>query len=178
MADAPIEATEETADENAEAVAPKKKSKLKLILMIVVPLILIGGGVAGAYFGGLIGHKKDDAAASEEHAAKEAEKEAAEAVYFALPEIIVNLQAERSRSTFLKLTINLELANTKDQPAIEKVLPRVVDNFQIYLRELRPDDLRGSAGLYRLREELLTRVNQAVAPVVVRDVLFKEMLVQ
>ncbi len=61
---------------------------------------------------------------------------------------------------------------------ISAVMPRIVDNFQIYLRELRIEDLRGSDGIYRLREELLARVNAAVAPVKVTDVLFKEMLVQ
>ena len=57
-------------------------------------------------------------------------------------------------------------------------MPRIVDNFQVYLRELRLEDLRGSAGLYRLREELLSRVNIAAQPAQVNDVLFKEMLVQ
>ena len=61
---------------------------------------------------------------------------------------------------------------------IEEMMPRIVDNFQVYLRELRVEDLKGSAGMYRLREELLKRVNVAVAPVKVNDVLFKEMLVQ
>jgi flagellar FliL protein len=57
-------------------------------------------------------------------------------------------------------------------------MPRIMDNFQVYLRELRIEDLKGSAGMYRLREELLVRVNAAAAPAKVRDVLFKEMLVQ
>jgi len=57
-------------------------------------------------------------------------------------------------------------------------MPRILDNFQVYLRELRLDDLKGSAGMYRLREELLLRVNAAVQPVQVKDVLFREMLVQ
>ena len=61
---------------------------------------------------------------------------------------------------------------------IEELIPRVVDNFQTYLRELRLDDLRGSAGMYRLREELLTRINIAVEPAKVKAVLFKEMIVQ
>ena len=65
-----------------------------------------------------------------------------------------------------------------DADRIDGVLPRIVDNFQIYLRELRVDDLDGSAGMYRLREELLRRVNLAARPVQVEDVLFKEMLVQ
>ncbi|MFX9073467.1 flagellar basal body-associated FliL family protein, partial [Acinetobacter baumannii] len=60
----------------------------------------------------------------------------------------------------------------------QQTLPRIIDNFQVYLRELRLDDLKGSAGMYRLREELLLRVNMAAQPVKIKDVLFKEMLVQ
>lgn len=158
--------------------APKKKFGVKKILLfIVLPLLLLGGGAAGAYFAGLFG-KHDEKQTEAEAAAKQAEADAKTAIYYNLPEILVNLQAERGRSVFLKLTISLELTKADDQAAVERVLPRVIDNFQIYLRELRVDDLRGSAGLYRLREELLMRVSQAVAPVVVRDVLFKEMLVQ
>ena len=65
-----------------------------------------------------------------------------------------------------------------DIPRLETILPRIIDNFQVYLRELRIEDLQGSAGLYRLREELLTRVSVAAAPAKVHDVLFKEMLIQ
>ena len=57
-------------------------------------------------------------------------------------------------------------------------MPRVIDQFQSYLRELRVEDVRGSAGVMRLKEELLRRANLAVAPTPVRDVLLKEMIVQ
>jgi len=57
-------------------------------------------------------------------------------------------------------------------------MPRIVDQFQSYLRELRVDDLRGSAGVMRLKEELLRRINVAAAPYPVKDVLLKEMIVQ
>ena len=63
-------------------------------------------------------------------------------------------------------------------PDIQPLLPRVEDLFQVYLRELRPADLEGSAGTYRLREELLKRVNIALHPAEVDAVLFKELLVQ
>jgi flagellar FliL protein len=72
----------------------------------------------------------------------------------------------------------LELTNTADINRVELVKTRIVDNFQVYLRELRLEDLQGAAGMYRLREELLTRVNAAVRPAQVKDVLFKEMIVQ
>ena len=57
-------------------------------------------------------------------------------------------------------------------------MPRIVDQFQVYMRELRVEDLNGSAGMARLKEELLMRVNAAVAPTQVRDVLFQQMIVQ
>ena len=68
--------------------------------------------------------------------------------------------------------------NELDVARLRTLSPRIIDNFQVYLRELRVEDLRGSAGIYRLREELLARVNAAVHPTKVKDVLFKDMLVQ
>jgi flagellar FliL protein len=100
-------------------------------------------------------------------------------VFFDLPDFLVNLNSGGSKkASFLKLSVSLELDSQDDTPKLQAVMPRVIDNFQIYLRELRVEDLRGSGGIYRLREELLARVNAAVAPVKVNDVLFKEMLVQ
>ena len=74
--------------------------------------------------------------------------------------------------------IVLEIKEEKQVEAIKPSLPRVTDLFQTYLRELRPSDLNGSAGLFRLKEELTKRVNAAVSPSQVSAVLFKEVLVQ
>jgi len=90
----------------------------------------------------------------------------------------VNLNSNGRKQNFLKIRVSLELESPLDVPKIESVMPRIIDNFQVYLRELRIEDLQGSAGLLRLREELLTRVNSSVKPAKVNDVLFKEMLVQ
>jgi flagellar FliL protein len=43
---------------------------------------------------------------------------------------------------------------------------------------MRTDDLAGSAGAYRLRLELLRRVNLVIAPRHINAVLIEEMLVQ
>ncbi len=115
---------------------------------------------------------------ADETAAEEETSGPVEAVFFDLPEILVNLNTGRRKSTFLKIRVSLELENAEDVARIEAVMPRIIDNFQVYLRELRVEDLKGSAGMYRLREELLTRVTLAAAPSKVSDVLFKEMLVQ
>jgi flagellar FliL protein len=72
----------------------------------------------------------------------------------------------------------LEVKEEKQVEAIKPNLPRLSDIFQTYMRELRPSDLNGSAGLFRLKEELTKRVNVAVAPQQVNAVLFKEIVVQ
>ena len=143
----------------------------KLVFFVIIPgllvLLLLAGG---AYF--FLGKKKEEAPV-----ATEAPK-VKQLVYYNMPEILVNLNAAGRRSSFLKMSISLELDSAADVPRIQAVMPRIVDNMQAYLRELRADDLRGSAGLFRLREELLARVNAAAQPAKVNDVLFQEVLVQ
>jgi flagellar FliL protein len=95
-----------------------------------------------------------------------------------LPEIVANLNAGPRRSAFVRLKAQLVLANNADEVAVMAAEPRIQDLFQTYLRDMRPDELRGSAGSYRLREELLTRANIAVAPARVTEILFIELLVQ
>jgi flagellar FliL protein len=154
-----------------------KKSSRKKLLMIALPILLLGGVGAGLWFSGLA-----DSLMGKDKNAEVAEEEAVEAehgtVYFELPQMLVNLSSSGRRTSFLKIVVSLELTSESDKASLEEALPRIIDNFQVYLRELRVEDLRGSAGLYRLREELLFRVNAAVSPARVTDVLFKEMLVQ
>jgi flagellar FliL protein len=101
------------------------------------------------------------------------------AVFVDLPEVLVNLSSPNSeRSQYLKVKVVLELPEQAMIAQIQPIMPRVMDAFQTYLRELRPTDLDGSAGLYRLREELTRRVNVAVAPSRINAVLFKEIVVQ
>ena len=102
----------------------------------------------------------------------------ARSVFYDLPEMLVNLNAGGRKVSYLKIVVSLELNDGPDLDRVNEVLPRIIDNFQVYLRELRVEDLTGSAGLQRLREELLLRVNAAAHPAVVKNVLFKEMLVQ
>ena len=113
---------------------------------------------------------------------KEAEKEAEvkppPPVFLELPEMVANLNGNPRRPSYVKLRARVELARADDLPVAQAAMPRLQDLFQTYLREIRPEELRGSAGTYRLREELLARGNLAVAPARITDVLFTEMLVQ
>ncbi|MBB4392541.1 flagellar basal body-associated protein FliL [Bradyrhizobium sp. ERR14] len=156
------------AAEGAEAVPPK--NKLKLIIMAVGLLAVLGGGAATWFF--FFRHGDD-----EHHA--EAAPPPKPPSFVDVPDIMVNLAgAPGERVQYLRLKIVLELKEEKQIEAIKPTMPRVTDIFQTYVRELRPSDLNGSAGIFRLKEELTKRVNAAVAPVQVSAVLFKEVVIQ
>ena len=138
------------ATEAAEAVPPKK-GKLKLIIAAVGFLVIVGGGAAAGCFMSK-GH------GDEKHAEAPAAKPP---VYVDVPEIMVNLAGlPGERVQYLKVKVVLEVKEEKQVEAIKPSMPRVSDIFQTYLRELRSGDLNGSAGLFRLKEELTRRVNR------------------
>lgn len=175
-------------DANAEAGEEgeggrKKLSGKKIVLFIMLPLLLLIGAGAGLLFSGvldsLLGRNKPMEEAAPDAPQQPKAQAPRQAIFLDLPDQIVNLNTKGARkATFLKISVSLELESPGDIELVNTAMPRIIDNFQIYLRELRIEDLQGSAGMYRLREELLRRVNLAARPARVKDVLFKEMLVQ
>ena len=170
-------------DEDSEDQQEDGLDTKKLLLFVVLPLILILGGVGGAYFMGLFGSDKaaeEYVESADSHGGKKGEYGEAgpSATFLEIPDMIVNLSSGDGQPRYLRLSVQLELMSEADKVAVEQVMPRVVDQFQTYLRELRVKDLRGSAGIYRLQMELLSRVNAAAFPVEVKDVLFQEILIQ
>jgi flagellar FliL protein len=167
--------------EATEGAEPRKgflkkllSNKKLLIIAIAGLVLLLGGGVAGYFF---LFNGSDGATQTAENKPHEPIV-APQVTFFDMPDIVVNIQAADGSSAYLKLGVSLELSNPEDKAGMQPLMPRVVDQFQSYLRELRLDDLRGSAGVLRLKEELLRRINVAAAPFHVRDVLLKEMIVQ
>jgi len=158
----------ETADGAEGAAAPKRKLPWRLMAIIGGGVLLAGGlGTAGYFLLGGV------------HESKAAPGIVKPAVFVDLPEVLVNLSnAGSDRTQYLKVKVVLELSDALLMQQIQPVMPRIMDTFQTYLRELRPTDLDGSAGLYRLKEELTRRVNLAIAPNKVNAVLFKEIVVQ
>lgn len=175
------EPEESKSEDEALSLEPVKKrfSGKVMVLYIALPLLLllIGGG-AGAYFLGLFDSPSEEEQAADAEHSGEHEEGKPEAVFYDLPEILVNLNSAGKKEAYLKIRIALELEDAKMQTELEPLMPRIVDNFQVFLREMRVEDLSGSAGMVRLKEELLQRINLSVQPLQVRDVLFKEMLVQ
>lgn len=151
------------------AAAPK--SKKKLIIIVAAAVLVLGGGGGGGYFFFFKKHP---------HEEKPAVAVVKPPAFLDLPDVLVNLSSSGpdKRAKFLRAKIVLEVADQKVMDEIKPVMPRVMDSFQTYLRELRSSDLEGSGGLYRMRDELTRRVNLAVAPSKINAVLFKEVVVQ
>ena len=147
----------------------KAGGKKKLIMMVAVAALVLGGGAGGYMY-----MQKGKAASSSQTNVKK------KTVFFDLPDITTNLASApgSERPVYLRIKLSLEVEDAKMVEDIKPLLPRVIDNFQIFLRELRPADLEGSAGLYRLKEELVRRINAAIYPARIEAVLFKDVLVQ
>lgn len=162
-------ADNEQAEGGAEVPAAGPKSKLKLIIAVVGFFAIVGGGAATWFF-------------FFKHHGEEAHAEAAPPkppLFIEVPDMLVNLVGlPGDRVQYLKVKVVLEVREEKQIEAIKPTMPRVTDIFQTYLREMRPTDINGSAGLFRLKEELTRRVNAAVSPSQVNAVLFKEIVVQ
>jgi flagellar FliL protein len=172
--------SDHAADEEAPAAG---KSKKKMLLLAVPILLLVIGG--GLWFAGLIpgtSAKKPASTVASNHdapsAATSAAAVAAPPVFVDVPEILTNLNVPGKRQSYVKLHAELELPDKADQAVVVAAMPRIQDLFQTYLRDMRPEELRGSEGSYRLREELIGRAAVAAAPAHISDVLFVEMVIQ
>jgi flagellar FliL protein len=160
----------------------KGGGRKKLIILVAVPILLVAIG-AGLWFGGILPPLLGMGAPA---ATAEREPGPRVVTFLDMPEIVTNLNAPGRRAVYVKLRSKLELARPEDGAVVQASMPRLLDLFQTYLREVRPEELRGSAGTQRLREELVARANIAVAQagrgdaqqIRVNDVLFLEILVQ
>lgn len=159
--------TEEDDEEQQEEEPVKSKKKLIIIGAAALVLVLLAGGAA--YFFLFSGGGSDDMMLADVEPT----------FFYDMPSMTVNLSSNgEDGEQFLKLSVALELANEEMLAVVEPRMARVRDAFQVYLRELRRSDLEGSAGIYRLKEELRRRVNLAIYPAQVDSILFKEILVQ
>ncbi|KRE23241.1 flagellar basal body-associated protein FliL [Bosea sp. Root483D1] len=162
---------DEAAEGGAEA-APKSGKK---------KLVMIGGAAAlvAVLGGGWFFFMKTKPV--EEVTAEQAAAAAKKLITFVeMKDMMIGISAgpQQDRQPIVKIKVALEIADPKTADQVKPLLPRVEDAFQVFMRELRPSDLDGSAGMYRLKEELLRRVNVTVYPAKVDAVLFKELLLQ
>ncbi|GGE40135.1 hypothetical protein GCM10011367_13260 [Marinicauda pacifica] len=167
----------------------KKPGLIKLVLFIGLPaLILILGGVAGALF--FLGGGEDEAQVAEgEHGeageggahASDAEQALAEAhaeYKTTYPDpMVVSINHGTGSSNQMVIGFTFVYAEEATAQLLEARHEEIVSSYQGFLRELRTEDLVGSGAFYRLRLELLRRVNLEIAPARVDDVLIEQLVV-
>ncbi|MFV9875829.1 MAG: flagellar basal body-associated FliL family protein [Rickettsiales endosymbiont of Dermacentor nuttalli] len=157
-------------DSKSDAAVSQPKSNNKVIIGSIIVVLIVA--IVGSFFW----YKKKQE--NVQPVLTALQKENNENVFYKLDDIIVNLNTSDSQSRFLKIGITLQLNNKETIIKLDNSLPIVKDLIQSYLRELRPQDLNGSAGLYRMKEELLLRLNEIMSPNKIVDVLFRDILVQ
>jgi flagellar FliL protein len=179
---------------DGEAAAKPKGSKKKLMIIIGAAVLVLGGGGGGAAFF-LMGSDKPAANSAEgEHGEGEAEAEAEaepeaegegekgkdgkSAAYLDVPPLVVNLRSADGAARFLKIHFVLVPGKASTVEKLQGKLPLLIDAYQPFLRELRPEDLNGSGAVYRVKEELLVRATQTLGPDAVKDVLIQDLVQQ
>jgi flagellar protein FliL len=171
-----VPAADQTKEDEAPPAADAETGKggTRRLILLGAPVALLVAVGSGLWFTGILprlsglGHGQERAETAR----------TLTPIYVDLPEMIVNLNSNPRRPNYLKLVARLEVAGQEDVERVKLVMPRLQDLFQTYLREMRPEELRGSAGTYRLREELIARANLAAAPARISDVLFTQMMIQ
>ena len=161
-------------DETPEQPEPQKPRSRRKLIMLAAPVLVVGIAAAGLWVTGVLPRLL-----GMQHAETSTEQaKSSTPIYVDLPELITNLNSNPQRPNYVKLTARLEVAKQADVERVKAAMPRLQDLFLTYMREMRPQELRGSTGTYRLREELIARANLAAAPARITDILFTQMLIQ
>jgi len=172
--DVPPELDDDEEDEEGEGAPSKKFKGIKLFIILGGVFFFLFLIVPGLFLFGILdpflGLGEEDV--DQEEAVVQGQ------VFYKLQDITLNLNQEGKKSRVLKVGLTLVLIDEGDVAVVEALRPRIADYVMTYLRELRPEELSGSANFYRMRENLLLRVRAAVAPVRVTNVLFNSVLVQ
>ena len=161
-------------DNTADEAPPAKSGKGKLLLVVGMVVLVLAGGGAAAFL--MMSPPAADAAMTAPVSVEEVDS--GDVVFVDLPDLLVNLNVTGRRLRFLKVVAALEVKGEEQAELVRQFLPRIQDSFHMYLRAVRPEELEGSEGVYRIKEELLARTNEAIRPARVKDVLVRQLLVQ
>jgi len=145
-----------------------KKSKLKLIILVVL-IVALGGG-------GFFGYKKFFGKKSEE-VAEEQKPTIPQTVTYQLDTFLVNL-ADPGGKRYLKLTMELELDNSKVIDEITKENFKIRDTILLILSSKEFDDISTVGGKLALKKEIMAKLNGMLHTGKVLNIYFTEFLVQ
>ena len=168
----------------ADAAEAKPNKRKRLIIAAAAGVLLLGGGGgAYAFMGGKDAQAADSAEADHDEAAKEESGhgeggEGGAEQFVDVPAMVVNLRNADGGSHFIKLHFMLVPGAKATPDTLTGKLPLLLDAYQPFLRELRPEDLAGSAAVFRIKEEMLVRANSTLGTGYVKDVLIQDLVQQ
>lgn len=172
-------------EKEAGSATAKPKSKMKLIVIGGAAAVTLLGGGGGAYLFLSGGTSAEAKATREAKALKEqvpgmhgegAERD--DNKFVDVPAMVVNLRSPDGAVRFLKLHFMLVPGPNGDPDKLKDKLPLILDAYQPFLRELRPEDLAGSAAIFRVKEEMLIRANDTLGAGSVSDILIEDLVQQ
>ncbi|MDH5541871.1 MAG: flagellar basal body-associated FliL family protein [Nitrospinota bacterium] len=175
-------AIEEDMDEESGGEKPAKgKSKVLLIVIIVLLLTLLGVGGFLIYSNFI----KKDAAVQEGAGGQSKQAVEAQEQYdplklgemVAFEPFIVNLSGDEGKR-FLKVTMQVELNNPKVAEELANRMPQVKDMVITVLSSKTVDEILTVEGKFKLKEQILTRINSRIKTGVVKNVYFVEFVIQ
>ncbi|RXR29603.1 flagellar basal body protein FliL [Sphingobium fluviale] len=121
---------------------------------------------------------EEEEAEEEESAEGESEGKDGELPLVDVPPMIVNLRTTNGEPRYLKIRFMLEAKSAEKTEKLKAKLPLIIDSYQPFLRELRPEDISGSAAVFRIKEEMLVRATEAAGKGMVKDVLIQDLVQQ
>lgn len=162
-----------TVDE--QEIVEKPSSKLPLIIGLVLALAGGGGGFFAVQSGllGLGNGDEGDGHPATDHAEPPVETKALPDVAFVeVPPVLISL-GPGAQGDHLRFRASLEVP-TQYQAEVEKILPRIQDVLNSYLRALEAHDIEAQGALVRLRGQMLRRIKLVAGEGRVRDLLVLE----
>lgn len=143
----------------------KKGGSKKLLIIILCAALALGGGIA--YF--MLSKGKAGNSAHQD------KKEESKSVLVALDPFVLNL-ADYGR--FLKVTIQLEVADPSYQQSVTEKVPQLRDAVITLISSKSAESVSSAEGKFQLKDELLLRANQAMGKDVFKNLYFTEFVMQ
>ena len=163
--------------EAADGPAAKKKP-MGMIIGIIVGLLALGGGGYYAYMTYFQEKPVEEVPVEgEEGAAQEVEESVNLGAMFPLDPFIVNLAGSEGKR-FLKVTISLELSTPEVHAELKENIQKVTDSILVLLSSKSFEDVYSVRGKFKLKDEVVTRVNRFLVVGHVKDAYFTEFIIQ
>ena len=160
--------------DTADIDEPTEKKRSKLPILIGVVLALAGGG--GGFFvmySGMLGGSEEAEVMAEKDANPDLPMAdtGGDVAFIPIDQLVVTL--DQAAGTHLRFRASLEVDSSAEEE-VTRLLPRVVDVLNSYLRAVEVADLQDRSALTRIRAQMLRRVQVVAGGGQVKDLLIME----